>query len=62
MLSNTADVGSFILFKCLAKPNFFFIFNIGSDYVLKMRLLDHVFDDQYIENVVVRIILPEHSQ
>lgn len=42
-------------------PIYQYLFNKGSDYVLKMRLLDHVFDDQYIENVVVRIILPEHS-
>lgn len=33
----------------------------GNDYVLKMRLLDHIYDDQFIENAVIRIILPEHT-
>lgn len=26
-----------------------------------MRLIDHIYDDQFIENSVVRIILPEHT-
>ena len=27
-----------------------------------MRLLDHIYDDQFVENAVVRIILPEHTR
>jgi len=28
---------------------------------LKMKLVDHVYDDQYIESLTIKIILPEHS-
>lgn len=42
-------------------PIYQYLFNKGSDYVLKMRLLDHIYDDQFVENAVVRIILPEHT-
>ena len=33
----------------------------GDDFLLKMKLIDHIYDDQYAEDVVIRIILPEHS-
>lgn len=42
-------------------PVYQYLFNKGNDYVLKMRLIDHVYDDQFIENIQIRIILPEHS-
>jgi len=42
-------------------PIYQYLFNKGNDYVLKMRLLDHIYDDQFIENAVIRIILPEHT-
>ncbi|QQP36970.1 Dolichyl-diphosphooligosaccharide--protein glycosyltransferase subunit 1, partial [Caligus rogercresseyi] len=31
----------------------------GSRFVLKMRLLDHVFNDMIVEDFVLKIILPE---
>lgn len=31
----------------------------GDQYVLKMRFIDHVYDDQLIEYLTVRIMLPE---
>lgn len=42
-------------------PIYQYIFNKGNEFVLKMKLLDHLMDDQYIENADIRIILPEHS-
>lgn len=40
-------------------PSFEYLFNNGADYLLKMRLIDHIYDDMYIEEAVVKIILPE---
>ncbi|CAF0707010.1 unnamed protein product [Brachionus calyciflorus] len=42
-------------------PVYQYLHNSGSNYVLKMKLLDHVYDDQLIENANIRIILPEHA-
>lgn len=42
-------------------PVYQYLFNKGNQFVLKMKLLDHLMDDQYIENADIRIILPEHS-
>lgn len=33
----------------------------GDDFLLRMKLIDHIYDDQYIESATIRIILPEHS-
>lgn len=33
----------------------------GNQYVLKMRLVDHVYDDQLLEEATIRIVLPEHA-
>ncbi len=38
-----------------------FNFKKGNDFLLRMKLIDHVYDDQYIESATIRIILPEHS-
>ncbi|PSN53126.1 Dolichyl-diphosphooligosaccharide--protein glycosyltransferase subunit 1 [Blattella germanica] len=43
-------------------PSYEYLFNGGDDYMLKMRFLDHVFDDMIVEEVVTKIILPEGSQ
>ncbi|KNC26798.1 hypothetical protein FF38_06339 [Lucilia cuprina] len=40
-------------------PSFEYLFNNGGDYVLKMRLIDHIYDDMFIDEAVVNIILPE---
>uniref|UniRef100_A0A1I8NE95 Dolichyl-diphosphooligosaccharide--protein glycosyltransferase subunit 1 n=1 Tax=Musca domestica TaxID=7370 RepID=A0A1I8NE95_MUSDO len=40
-------------------PSFEYLFSEGSNYLLKMRLIDHIFDDMFIEEAVVTIILPE---
>lgn len=40
-------------------PSYQYLFNSGDKYVLKTRFLDHVFDDMVVDDIVVRIILPE---
>lgn len=34
----------------------------GDQYALKMRLVDHVFDDQVIDQLTVKLILPEGAR
>ncbi|XP_069693452.1 dolichyl-diphosphooligosaccharide--protein glycosyltransferase subunit 1 [Periplaneta americana] len=43
-------------------PSYEYLFNRGDDYLLKMRFLDHVFDDMIVDQVTTKIILPEGSQ
>ncbi|XP_018905586.2 dolichyl-diphosphooligosaccharide--protein glycosyltransferase subunit 1 [Bemisia tabaci] len=40
-------------------PSYEYLFNSGNNYVLKMRLVDHVFDNMIVEELVTKIILPE---
>lgn len=42
-------------------PSFEYLFNSGDQYALKMRVIDHVFDDMVVEKATVKIILPEGS-
>jgi len=42
-------------------PAYEYLYNSGEDYLLKMRLIDHLYDNMIIEDVTVRIILPEGS-
>ncbi|XP_071784310.1 dolichyl-diphosphooligosaccharide--protein glycosyltransferase subunit 1-like [Asterias amurensis] len=43
-------------------PSYENLYNSGDKYVLKMRVLDHVFDDMIVDELTVRIILPEGSK
>jgi oligosaccharyltransferase complex subunit alpha (ribophorin I) len=43
-------------------PSFEYLFYQGDNYMLKMRLIDHVFDDMVVDEVFVKIILPEGSK
>nr|CAG4638394.1 EOG090X04O4 [Cyclestheria hislopi] len=43
-------------------PSYEFLYNSGDQFVLQMKLVDHVFDDMIIENALVRIVLPEGAQ
>lgn len=36
-------------------------FNKGNEFVLKMKLIDHIIDDQHVEDAHIRIILPERA-
>lgn len=38
------------------------VFDSGNDYGMKMRILDHVFDNMVVDDFTVRIILPERSE
>ncbi|KAG7200307.1 hypothetical protein KM043_017771 [Ampulex compressa] len=40
-------------------PSYEYLFHSGDQYALEMRLLDHVFDDMVIDELLVKIILPE---
>lgn len=40
----------------------YFFYLLGDQYALKMRLVDHVYDDQVIDSLTVKIILPEGAR
>merc|ERR1719513_109057 len=40
-------------------PSFNYLFNSGENYALKMRVVDHVMDNQLVEDMTLKIILPE---
>lgn len=40
-------------------PSFEYLFSSGSNFLLKMRLIDHIYDDMIIDDLTVKIILPE---
>lgn len=40
-------------------PSFEYLFNTGDQYLLKLRLIDHIFDDMVIDEATIKIILPE---
>jgi len=37
--------------------NFFYF--LGNRYILKMRVIDHIYDDFVVDDLSMRIILPE---
>ncbi|CRL03236.1 CLUMA_CG016408, isoform A [Clunio marinus] len=43
-------------------PSFEYLFHNGDSYMLKMRLIDHVFDDMIVDELVTKIILPEGTK
>ena len=43
-------------------PAYQYLYNKGDKYILKMRLIDHVFDDFVIGKLTVKIVLPEGSR
>lgn len=43
-------------------PSYEYLYNKADKYLLKMRLIDHVFDDQVVDHLTVKIILPEGSK
>ncbi|XP_061428830.1 dolichyl-diphosphooligosaccharide--protein glycosyltransferase subunit 1 [Lethenteron reissneri] len=43
-------------------PSYEYLFHHGEQYALKMRFVDHVFDDQVIDDLTVKIILPEGAK
>ncbi|XP_028853667.1 LOW QUALITY PROTEIN: dolichyl-diphosphooligosaccharide--protein glycosyltransferase subunit 1-like [Denticeps clupeoides] len=43
-------------------PSYEYLYALGDQYALKMRLLDHVYDDQVIDLLTVKIVLPEGAR
>ncbi|VDK66064.1 unnamed protein product [Onchocerca ochengi] len=42
-------------------PAYQYLYSSGNKFALKMRIVDHLFDDAVIENLKLKIILPEGS-
>lgn len=42
-------------------PSYEYLYHSGNDYLLKMRVIDHIFDDMQVDEVTTKIILPEGS-
>lgn len=43
-------------------PSYEYLYTLGDHYALKMRLVDHVYDDQVIDSLTVKLILPEGAR
>jgi len=43
-------------------PSFEYLFNKGSKYVLKMRVVDYIYDDFVVDKLTVKIALPEGAK
>jgi len=40
-------------------PGYEYLYHSSSRFSLKMRVVDHVFDEQVVDHLTLRIILPE---
>ncbi|KAL2091384.1 hypothetical protein ACEWY4_013647 [Coilia grayii] len=43
-------------------PSYEYLYTLGDQYALKMRFVDHVYDDQVIDSLTVKLILPEGAR
>lgn len=43
-------------------PSFEYLFNNDQSFLLKMRVMDHIFDDMVVDELLVMIVLPEGSK
>lgn len=43
-------------------PSYEYLYNKGDNYALKLRFVDHVYDDMVVDEAVVKVILPEGSK
>jgi len=43
-------------------PSYEYLFNKGDAYALKMRFIDHIYDDMLVDQMQLKIILPEGSK
>ncbi|XP_066452253.1 dolichyl-diphosphooligosaccharide--protein glycosyltransferase subunit 1 [Eleutherodactylus coqui] len=43
-------------------PSYEYLYNLGDQYALKMRFIDHVFDEQVVDSLTVKIVLPEGAK
>jgi len=42
-------------------PSYQYLLNKGDNFALKMKFVDHIFDDQIVDQLTVKIIFPEGS-
>lgn len=42
-------------------PSYEYLYHSGNEYLLKMRIIDHIYDDMQVDELVTKIILPEGS-
>lgn len=42
-------------------PSYEYLFNSGSEYILKMHIIDHIYDNMAIDKAIINVILPEGS-
>uniref|UniRef100_A0A8C3NY56 Dolichyl-diphosphooligosaccharide--protein glycosyltransferase subunit 1 n=1 Tax=Cyanoderma ruficeps TaxID=181631 RepID=A0A8C3NY56_9PASS len=43
-------------------PSYEYLYSLGDQYALKMRFVDHVFDEQVTDSLTVKIVLPEGAK
>ena len=43
-------------------PGYEYLYHDGSHFALKMRVVDHVFDEQVVDHLTLKIILPEGAK
>lgn len=43
-------------------PSYEYLFHSGNNHILKMRFLDHIFDDMIVDEMTLKIILPEGAK
>jgi len=43
-------------------PSYQYLFSSGDQYALLMKFIDHVYDDQLVDQLTVKVILPEGSK
>lgn len=43
-------------------PSYEYLYHSGDEYILEMRLLDHIFDDMVVDEMVLKIIVPEGAR
>ena len=48
--------------ESLSSPMTYLVFSSGDNYILSMRFLDHVFDDMVVDEMTLKIILPEGAK
>ena len=43
-------------------PSYEYLYHSGSNFLLQMRLMDHIMDNQIVNDVTLRIVLPEGAK
>lgn len=43
-------------------PSYEYLYNAGDEFLLKLRIIDHIFDDMVVDDLTTKIILPEGSK